>query len=281
MIVKTTAINNFLLIQRIGFFFSNFNYKFEPKYMNLSVDLSIYKTNTKKHPVYLVPEAKIEIFEDIPKLHVISQRGVLVDFWFRSVAFQIQLFAKDLKTEKILANRTVDICDMNNFINNNVFFHSLMHHMMENLKFALKCPFKKVINRDGWFRLMTEIILQGVYVMKEHNMPNYVVPGMVNLKDKFLNVQKLKTKLDNHIHTVFESSYVTEVCEFNNWNVSSSAAQNLCNKIGERLNKLKLWKLIISPLKLPSASFVFHKFTIDSSGDLFAVGCKAHILHDL
>lgn len=56
--------------QRLGFFFSNFKFKFDPKYMNLSVDMSIYKGNTKKHPVYLVPEAKIEIFEDIPRLHV-------------------------------------------------------------------------------------------------------------------------------------------------------------------------------------------------------------------
>lgn len=38
--------------------------------MNLSTDLSIYKTNTKKHPVHKVPEVKIEIFEDIPRLHV-------------------------------------------------------------------------------------------------------------------------------------------------------------------------------------------------------------------
>lgn len=56
--------------QHIAFFFSDFKYHFDPKYMNLSTDLSIYKTNTKKHPVNKVPEVKIEIFEDIPRLHV-------------------------------------------------------------------------------------------------------------------------------------------------------------------------------------------------------------------
>lgn len=54
----------------MGFFFSNFNLRFNPKYLNLSVDLSIYKTNTKKSPVFLVPEIKIEIFEEIPRMHV-------------------------------------------------------------------------------------------------------------------------------------------------------------------------------------------------------------------
>lgn len=38
--------------------------------MNVSVDLSVYRKNTKKHPVYLVPEVKIKVFEDIPRLHV-------------------------------------------------------------------------------------------------------------------------------------------------------------------------------------------------------------------
>lgn len=38
--------------------------------MNISVDLSMYKKNTKKHPVYKVPEVKIQIFEDIPRVHV-------------------------------------------------------------------------------------------------------------------------------------------------------------------------------------------------------------------
>lgn len=57
-------------LQHIGFYFSGFSFKFNPKYMNLSMDMSIYKTNTKKHPIYMVPEARIEIFEDIPRLHV-------------------------------------------------------------------------------------------------------------------------------------------------------------------------------------------------------------------
>lgn len=47
-------------------------------------------------------------------------------------------------------------------------------------------------------------------------MPNYVVPGLMKLKDKYFNVQKVKTRLDHHIATVFESSYMTEVCEFDN-----------------------------------------------------------------
>jgi hypothetical protein len=56
--------------QHLGFYFSNFNFKFDPKYMNLSIDMSIYKRNSKKNPVYLVPEATINIFQDIPRLHV-------------------------------------------------------------------------------------------------------------------------------------------------------------------------------------------------------------------
>lgn len=73
--------------QRLGFFFSNFKLKFEPKYMNLSVDMSIYKENTKKHPVYLVPEATIEIFEDIPRLHVRLDDSVYLELFlaFRSL----------------------------------------------------------------------------------------------------------------------------------------------------------------------------------------------------
>lgn len=47
-------------------------------------------------------------------------------------------------------------------------------------------------------------------------MPNYVVPGLMKLKDKYLNVQKIKTRINEHIHTIFESSYVTEVCDFDN-----------------------------------------------------------------
>lgn len=68
------GLNAFLLSsmssQHLGFYFSNFNLKFDPKYMNLSIDMSLYKRNNKKHPVYLVPEAKIHIFQDIPRLHV-------------------------------------------------------------------------------------------------------------------------------------------------------------------------------------------------------------------
>lgn len=65
--------------QRLGFYFSNFNLKFEPKYMNLSIDMSIYKRNSKKNPVYIVPEAKIQIFQDIPRLHV-TFKGLLTNF---------------------------------------------------------------------------------------------------------------------------------------------------------------------------------------------------------
>jgi hypothetical protein len=57
--------------------------------------------------------------------------------------------------------------------------------------------------------------LQGTYIIKEHRMPNYAVPLLMKVKDKFMNVQKVKTRLDGHIKTVFESSYTTEVCEFN------------------------------------------------------------------
>lgn len=58
-------------------------------------------------------------------------------------------------------------------------------------------------------------ISQGTYLIKEHMMPNYAVPLLMKVKDKFMNVQKVKTRLDGHIKTVFESSYTTEVCEFN------------------------------------------------------------------
>lgn len=55
---------------------------------------------------------------------------------------------------------------------------------------------------------------QGVYVIKEHRMPNYVVPGFGMTKgDKYLNVQKVKSRLEKHIETIFESSYMTEIIE--------------------------------------------------------------------
>lgn len=57
---------------------------------------------------------------------------------------KVQLIAQDVKNQKILANRTIDFCDINDYVNANVFFKSLLHHLMENLKFAMKCPFKKV-----------------------------------------------------------------------------------------------------------------------------------------
>ncbi|KAG5681444.1 hypothetical protein PVAND_010880 [Polypedilum vanderplanki] len=138
----------------------------------------MYKKNTKKHPVYLVPEVKIEIFEDIPRLHV-------------------QLVALDMKNGRTLANRTIDFCDIDDYINANVFFKSLLHHLLENLKFILKCPFK-----------------MGKYTIKEHHMPNYVVVGLMQKGDKYLNIQKVKTRIDNHVKTIFESSYTTEVCEY-------------------------------------------------------------------
>jgi hypothetical protein len=55
---------------------------------------------------------------------------------------------------------------------------------------------------------------QGVYTVKEHLMPNYVAAGLMQKGDKFLNVQKVKTRIDNHVKTIFESSYTTEVCEY-------------------------------------------------------------------
>jgi hypothetical protein len=55
---------------------------------------------------------------------------------------------------------------------------------------------------------------QGKYTIKEHHMPNYVVAGLMQKKDKYMNTQKLKTRVNGHIKTIFESSYTTEVCEF-------------------------------------------------------------------
>lgn len=147
-----------------------------------------------------------------------------------------------MKNEKILANRTFDFCDLETFVNSNVFFHSLLHHMLENMNFALKCPFEKVkgiIFHCLFIQLMID--LQGVYIMKEHRMPNYVVPGLMKLKDKTLNVQKVKSRLDQHIVTVFESSYITEVCSFDNW--KCIRRWKYCNKKrGERLSESRWWK---------------------------------------
>lgn len=66
-------------------------------------------------------------------------------------------------------------------------------------------------------RLTTSYCCQGVYTIKEHHMPNYVVPGLMKPNDKYLNVQRVKTRLDSHIKTIVESSYMTEVCMFDNW----------------------------------------------------------------
>lgn len=172
-----------------------------------------------------------------------------------------------MKNQKTLANRTIDFCDIDDYIHSNIFFKSLLHHLLENLKFALKCPFKKVsnfhifLNQIQWFYAITVIFLntrthdilynswnlpynfflirenfkkmssmsccliifnlilsQGIFIIKEHNMPNYVVPGFFQMHDRFLNTQKVKTRIDNHIKTIFESSYITEVCEFD-WKI--------------------------------------------------------------
>jgi hypothetical protein len=50
--------------------------------------------------------------------------------------------------------------------------------------------------------------------MKQHRMPNYAVPGLMKARDKYINVQKVKSRLAKHIETIFESSYQTEVVEF-------------------------------------------------------------------
>lgn len=50
-----------------------------------------------------------------------------------------------MKNQKVMANRTIDLCDVDDFFNSNIFLKSLLHHLFENLKFALKCPFKKVL----------------------------------------------------------------------------------------------------------------------------------------
>lgn len=63
--------------------------------------------------------------------------------------------------------------------------------------------------------LIFSLALQGVYVIKEHRMPNYVVPGIgISKGDKYMNVQKVKSRLEKHIETIFESSYMTEIIEF-------------------------------------------------------------------
>lgn len=127
------------------------------------------------------------------------------------------MFAEELLTGKILANRTIDFCEMNGYIQSNVFLHSLLSHLMNNLEFALKCPFKMVSrsNIDETSNFSTcHFSLQGVYVIKEHRMPNYVVPGFgINKGDKYLNVQKVKSRLEKHIETIFESQYTTEIIE--------------------------------------------------------------------
>lgn len=135
---------------------------------------------------------------------------------------QVQLLARDMKNQRVLANRTIDFCDIDDYINGNVFFKSFLSHLLDNLQFELKCPFKKVktqidlsinsinLNPNPPFF----IDIQGIYVIKEHHMPNYVIIGMMQAKDKFANVQKVKTRIDKHIKTIFESSYNTEVCEF-------------------------------------------------------------------
>lgn len=98
--------------------------------------------------------------------------------------------------------------------------------------------------------------------MKEHRMPNYVVPGLMKLNDKTLNIQKVKTRLGEHITTVFESSYVTEVCQLDNWYCIRNFA---IKTVGERLSKSRWWKSrSFSSHPLNS----LHKFTIDSPGDL-------------
>lgn len=107
--------------------------------------MSVYKTNTKKTPVYLVPESTIEIFEDIPKLHVDIEMVLMTWMICQGCRFfKIQLFAQDMGTQKILANRTVDFCQIETYVAN-IFFHSLIYHLLENLKFVLKCPFKQVL----------------------------------------------------------------------------------------------------------------------------------------
>jgi len=112
--------------------------------MNISVDMSMYKKNTKKHPIHKVPEVKIKVLQDIPKVHVSHGHLLLTESDAEFNCLQIQLIAEDLRSQKILANRTIDLCDFDDLVNANVFFKSLLNHLMENLKFLLKCPFKKV-----------------------------------------------------------------------------------------------------------------------------------------
>ena len=115
--------------------------------MNINVDMSMYKKNTKKHPVHTVPEVKIKVLQDIPRVHVSHGHrfGLLrLIIKFNSIYLQIQLIAEDLRSHKTLANRTIDLCDFDDIVNANIFFKSLLNHLMENLKFMLRCPFKKV-----------------------------------------------------------------------------------------------------------------------------------------
>lgn len=55
---------------------------------------------------------------------------------------------------------------------------------------------------------------QGIYVIKEHRMPNYAVPGLMKAGDRYMNVQKIKSRLEKHIEVIFESSYITEIVEY-------------------------------------------------------------------
>lgn len=149
------------------------------------------------------------------------------------------MFAQDLSTGKILANRTIDFCEMNGYIQNNIFLHSLLSHLMNNLQFALKCPFQMVSEARWKWKLLRFYNVynppntpQGVYVIKEHRMPNYVVPGFGMTKgDKYLNVQKVKSRLEKHIETIFESSYMTEIIDLP-WEPNSS-----CKWVKSKLKK--------------------------------------------
>jgi hypothetical protein len=190
--------------------------------MNMSLDMSIYSKNTKKHPVYRVPEVKIEIFEDIPRLHVSRGSGSMA-----SIAFGLFSLSLPLpKTDSAACERPEEWKISGE--SNDRFLRYRRLHQRERLLQIAPPPFARqpqiyaeVSVPKGKLSLTTDQLIhfinccsQGKYLIKEHSMPNYVVPGLMQKGDQFLNVQRVKTRIDGHVKTIFESSYITEVCEY-------------------------------------------------------------------
>lgn len=106
-------------------------------------------------------------------------------------------------------------CDFFKYQNS---WHTLQFLKSSIYFFLIRENFKKMSSMSCCLIILNLILSQGIFIIKEHNMPNYVVPGFFQMHDRFLNTQKVKTRIDNHIKTIFESSYITEVCEFD-WKI--------------------------------------------------------------